>query len=199
MSDSGRVIGAETDEAIRQHNARLASARKARIDAVPNLTGAAIYAWLKRWGFSGASLCDEQGIGRVLAPCSDRSQWVVIGCLLIAICGCDVSPLFPPVPRPPIVDPVTPITDAAWVLVLEESSDRTPEMAALLADPWWHSSGVKFRVYDKDSADAADVVKAVGNTPLPALLIVDPKGKRLHVGKLPASIDGIKALIGGKR
>lgn len=170
------------------------------------MTGLQIYEWLKKWGNRGASSWYQPGVGRVLAPCVDRSQWVVIGCLcVVALCGCNVPlPPAPPIPQPgppPIVDPVTPVNVDRWLIVLEETADRTAETSALLADPWWHNlpSGVRFRVYDRDQPEAADVVRAVGNAPLPALVIVDSRGKRLHAGTLPGSVAEIQKLIGANK
>jgi hypothetical protein len=113
--------------------------------------------------------------------------------LALLLSGCDV--LVPPV-VPPVVDPTPqPVGNVAWVIVVEETQARTPEIAAVLADEWWHSNGIKFRVYDKDSPDAAGAVKAVGTIPLPALLLLNKDSKVLKVTRLPSSIDGVKALV----
>lgn len=116
--------------------------------------------------------------------------------LLLCVFGCDA--LIPPQPTPnppPIVDP-QPVTKATWFFVVEESADRTPELAALLADPFWQT--VQFRLFDDDTPEAADIVKALGSTKLPALLLIDAAGKVTFKGELPKTVDEVKKLAGAK-
>ena len=117
---------------------------------------------------------------------------------LLALFGCSEQ-LFPtPVPQPqptPIVDPQpVPIGDVAFLYVLEESSQRTPEIAAVLLDQWWHDCKIPYRMFDKDAEGIEDIVKAVGSTTLPAIVVVPKTGKPV-VKALPATIDGVKELV----
>lgn len=116
--------------------------------------------------------------------------------LLLALLGCSEQ-LFPkPVPQPtPIVVPQpVPIGDVAFIYVLEESSQRTPEIANVLLDPWWHDCKIPYRMFDKDAEGIEDVVNVVGSTPLPAIVVVPKSGKPV-VRTLPATIDGVKELV----
>lgn len=124
-----------------------------------------------------------------------RWRWLLAFAAIAITCGCDA--LIPPLPDvPPIVEPV-PSGKVAWVLVVEETAERTPEVAAVLLDPWWKSSGIKFRIYDKDMPEAADAVKAVGAIKLPAVVITDKAGNVLRKGELPRTIDAVRRFVGG--
>lgn len=125
---------------------------------------------------------------------------VMLIALLALLTGCDAlippQPLPVPLPVPPIVDPQpVPIGKVATIYVLEETAERTPELAILLADEWWHSSGIAFQILDKDLPEAAPVVKAVGSIKLPAIVLTDASNKLIYRGELPKDISGVKALI----
>lgn len=81
-------------------------------------------------------------------------------------------------PIPIVVDP----KPGSWVVILEESEDRTPEVAKLIADATWldgiKARQAKFRVYDDDQPEAASYVRAAGDK-RPAVLIVAPDGTLL--------------------
>jgi hypothetical protein len=110
----------------------------------------------------------------------------------------------PPAPAPQpvdpivVVDPVNPVTGAAWIHVVEESSQRTPQLIKLLRDPWWQAGAIQWRVWDKDAEGIGDVLDAVKNVKLPAIVITDKDGDVLHAGQMPVSIDGVKKLVGAK-
>lgn len=79
--------------------------------------------------------------------------------------------------------PVNP-RPGSWVVIVEESEERSPEVAKLIADATWldgiRARQAKFRVYDDDQAEAASFVRAAGAT-RPAVLIVAPDGTLLGV------------------
>lgn len=114
--------------------------------------------------------------------------------LLLLLTGClppSPSPSPKPGPNPP--DPV-PVVDTAWLVVLEESSERTPDAAAVIrALP---SLGFAFRVYDDDSADAAGYLDAANGVSRPTLLVLDKNGNLLRAVGLPDTVDGLKRLVG---
>lgn len=99
------------------------------------------------------------------------------------------------------VDPPTPpvVIEGAMVLVVEESAERTPATAKLLADAaYWQTivdRGMRWRVYDIDSPTAAGLRTQLGQTPLPALIIVDKAMKVLAVHQLPADKAAIDKAI----
>ena len=72
----------------------------------------------------------------------------------------------------------------SWVVIVEESEDRLPEVAKILADASWLASltarQAKFRVYDDDTQSAQPYVQAAGAT-RPAVLIIAPDGSLLGV------------------
>ena len=118
-------------------------------------------------------------------------RWLLALVLIGTTTGCDA--LFP-TPKPPIVVPV-PSGAVQWVYVLEETQQRTPEIAAVLADPFWTESGIKFRVFDRDVPDAKDIVDTVGAIALPAVVLADATGRVLYRGPLPLRIEDLKTLI----
>jgi len=114
------------------------------------------------------------------------------------------APTPPPGPGPGPVPPPTPI-NATWAIVVEETSARTPAISAVLNDlAMWNrvaAKGVKWRTYDKDSADTKAKKYDVAAAPVgyPALLLLDSVGKVLKVSKLPAtSVETEAAITGGK-
>lgn len=99
------------------------------------------------------------------------------------------------------VEPIPPpvVIEGAMVLVVEESAERTPATAKLLADAaYWQTivdRGMRWRVYDIDSPTAAGLRTQLGQTPLPALIIVDKAMKVLAVQQLPADKAGVDRTI----
>jgi hypothetical protein len=145
-----------------------------------------------------------------------RFRFVAVGTLgdeqtarpfAVVVGGADPGPPpVPPAPDPkPKPDPKPAPAGPFWLIVVEETGDRTPETAAVLGDSaYWlalRAKGHKFRFYDKDSADAKDkgYGKAVGDTTLPALLILGADGAKVNAVPLPKSTAGIDALIGGAK
>jgi len=111
----------------------------------------------------------------------------------------------PPVPDPkPKPDPAPAPAGPLWLIVVEETGERTPETAAVLGDAaYWlalRAKGHKFRFYDRDSADAKRLgyVKAAGDA-LPALVVLDATGAVVKAVKLPATTAGVDAMIGGAK
>lgn len=107
------------------------------------------------------------------------------------------GPSPPPTPPPP-----PPSQKVAWVIVVEETAERTPQTARVLGDlPFWSRLGVPWRVYDKDDpvvkTNRYDVVagKAGG---LPAMLLLSDVGDVLKAIKLPATTDEVRKEVVGK-
>ncbi len=120
-------------------------------------------------------------------------KWLAVPLLLLAGClppgpnpGPGPNP-FPPGPSPPI-------DKDAWLIVIEESADRTPETAEVIrALP---TLGYRFRVYDDDSPDAEQYVKAVRSVKKPALLILPKSGKSTAMA-LPQNVAALKRILEG--
>ena len=131
--------------------------------------------------------------------CSAPAGMGTLLLLAALLFGCSI-PLPPgPVPVDPVI--VTPIAGDLFVVVVEETGDRTVETANTLqgSSDFWHSlkaRGVTYRWYDDDSDDAieAGYVKAVKERP--GVLIFSKTGKILKAGTLP-SVKDIDALLKG--
>lgn len=97
--------------------------------------------------------------------------------------GIDFDKLPIPKPIPPFVEPVVDPakTEGSWVVVIEQTEQRTPEVAKLLRDfPWWQSleaRGLKWRHYDYDATDATAYRKLADEVGLPAVAIVGGTGE----------------------
>ena len=115
----------------------------------------------------------------------------------------DPDPRPDPKPDPkPQPDPAPVVTGTVWLIVVEETADRTPELAAVLNDlAYWQglrSKDVQFRFYDKDAHDPAakSHLPAATKVGLPALLVVDKSGKVLDGRRLTSKADVDAALKG---
>lgn len=80
--------------------------------------------------------------------------------------------------------PVEP-KQGSWLVIVEESQDRTAEVAKIVADAGWLKSiegrGAKFRILDDDDRPAVDsYLPHVGDT-RPAAVVVAPDGALLGI------------------
>jgi len=122
----------------------------------------------------------------------------------IVLTGGKVAPDVEPTPKPtPDPKPAPVGTLELWVIVLEESGERTPATAKVVGDESWKAAlaakGHKFRLYDDDAASAKGYASAVKERP--GLLLLDKNGDYYHTGPLPKATAEIDALIkksGGK-
>lgn len=102
---------------------------------------------------------------------------LVAGGLLVATGGrgCDHLPW--PLPSP-IVDEVYP---DAWLIFIEESSDRDIDLAILLQNKKWTDSlasrEIRYRTYDQDQEEATTYKPLIEGKKLPQLFFVTPDGK----------------------
>lgn len=97
----------------------------------------------------------------------------------------------------PFVQP-TVVVEGAWVVIVEETSDRTPEVISIATDAeYWktvESRGMKWRFYDDDSPDAETYVPIL-NGQIPGLIVIGPDGRKLAAEKLPLTTKGIDEVI----
>lgn len=112
---------------------------------------------------------------------------IVVG-LLLVFAGPAIDQLLPK-PRHP----------DAWVIVVEQTEDRSPVVARLQSDTnWWEnleSRRLHWRFYDADSPDAVQYAERVKESGTPALLIVATDGTVLDSRPLPATIDGLEQIV----
>ena len=127
---------------------------------------------------------------------SQRAIGNVVGVLLIVLgiyqhfSGSVVVPIPSPIPSP---------KPGSWVVLVEETEDRTSDVAKLMADGAWMASlesrQLKFRLYDDDQPEAASYVPIANRTGLPAVVVVAPDGAVLGSFKLPADRPELDRLI----
>jgi hypothetical protein len=119
---------------------------------------------------------------------------MLIGGLILAI-GPWITQI--PVPIDPFVEP--PNHEGAWVFVIEETSERSPAVARVHADAsYWDSlvgRGLKWRFYDVDSPDALTYRTKAEAAGIPALVVVSKDAAVLAAKPLPATTDGIDAIV----
>lgn len=130
----------------------------------------------------------------LLAKVKANSQLVVMFALAVAGVLFVVEPSGCKLPVVPIVSKTYP---DAWVVIIEESSERTKEAALILQDWTWRQSleerDINLRVYDDDQKEA-DGYKRL-NLPLPAIVFILPDGQVVKTAKLPKDKKGVENLI----
>lgn len=96
--------------------------------------------------------------------------------------GIDVLPTPIPSPKP-----------GSWVVLVEETAERTSDVAKFMADGAWLESlkarQLKFRAYDDDQPEAATYVPVAKAAGIPAVVIASPEGKVLSSFAFPAGRD----------
>ncbi|MFZ5833210.1 MAG: hypothetical protein ACOY3P_24240 [Planctomycetota bacterium] len=110
-----------------------------------------------------------------------------------------------PQPDPKPEPEPQPTPSELWAVVVEESSQRTPEQAAILASPQVRAlfPEGRFRVLDQDAqaADAKTYLDRSRGKPLPVLYLIDPQARVHYEGPLPATLEAFTSLLrekGGK-
>jgi hypothetical protein len=94
--------------------------------------------------------------------------------------------------------PPTPKPTELWAVVVEESADRTPEVAAMLLSPEVRGLFKQFRLIDKDDVlePKEEQLKQEGIARgLPTLLLVDPSGKVWWKGDVPRTVDDWRKVV----
>ena len=106
-----------------------------------------------------------------------------------------------PIPGPVVVE------GKLWLIIVEETEDRDPSLAALLRDTAWKTRlserEIAYRVYDDDQPEAIEkgysaIAAQLGK---PALILMKQGGEKVKVAPLPKpatpeAIDAILAEIG---
>ncbi len=104
----------------------------------------------------------------------------------------DADPPVPPLPR-----------TVAGVLILEEQHDRTTAQARIMDDPVWQiaakKAGLTWAIEDKDHPSAARAVAAAAESKLalPVVCLIDSAGEVIGTREFPATVEEMRALIGG--
>lgn len=107
----------------------------------------------------------------------------------------------PPKPKPdPVPEPSVDIP-GSWVLIVEESAERTIDMSRIVTDStYWQTyvtRDLHWRVYDDDSPDAVSYLGVANEVGIPALIVLSPVGKVLAKQPLPQNTAAIDAIVKG--
>ena len=105
--------------------------------------------------------------------------------------GSDVEPLPDPTPDP---------RQITGLMIVENQEDRTAAQAAVMDDPIWQAAATAAKltwlIEDKDHPRAAPMLEAI-RSPLPVVCFLDEYGAVVKVVPLPATVEKMRALIGG--
>lgn len=155
-SAAGNVAGAYRDVADQVTAGTLKSAEGRFGESIIAATGVALRAnltteqaqsWLPFGMALSARVKELQTTGRITVDADMATAYEEIATGLESLGSV-------PKPTPPV--PMT--TKPAWIVTIEETSQRTPEIASVLGDvKFWDglpSRSIKWRQYDKDSPDA---------------------------------------------
>lgn len=111
------------------------------------------------------------------------------------------GPIPPPKPDPKPEPKPEPKKAVAWVVIVEETAQRTPAAAKVLNDlAYWQvlkARGVNWRFYDKDAQEAKErnYDRFATETGLPAVLLLAADGERLAAFPLPATTADLDAKL----
>lgn len=120
---------------------------------------------------------------------------LVAGGLLVATGGrgCDHLPW--PLPSPVVAQ----VYPDAWLIFIEESSDRDIDLAILLQNKKWTDSladrKINYRTYDQDQDEATTYRPLIEGKRLPQLFFVTPDGKVRKQVDSPKSAKEADSLI----
>jgi hypothetical protein len=91
--------------------------------------------------------------------------------------------------------------EGAWVLIIEDTSDRSPTVVRLQADKeYWsglEARKLKHRFYDVESPDAESYKKPAKDAGIPAVVVASSDGKVLAAKPLPATTEGLDSIVKG--
>lgn len=137
-------------------------------------------------------LCGRPGGYRVLVDWNHGQNQLAEHRFVVGGDGPEPDPEPDPDPDP-IPPPPGPLAEM-WLIVVEETNQRTPEQAWVLLDPtvrrWMKANGHHLRIVDKDQK-ASDLQEWINrataqtNNALPYLFVVDDSGAVSFEGELP--------------
>ena len=127
--------------------------------------------------------------------------WAYIVRGTVPVAAWKIGDVTPVPPDPP--DPLPP-RKVVGIFLIEEQADRTVKQAAIMDDPVWQAAalakGLTYRILDKDKPDLPPAVKAaVAKSVLPVVCCTDSDGKVVSVVPMPATLEAMRALIGGTK
>ena len=97
---------------------------------------------------------------------------------------------------------IQPNKDIGWVIVVEETGDRTPETAAIFNNQGFSAGlsnrGIKWRWYDDDEQSADKYDEVIKGIKLPVVILQEKDGTFIEAFTLPASVGEFSEKLGGK-
>lgn len=121
-------------------------------------------------------------------PTVDYTEWtVVVGTKPPVPPGPGPKPQPDPQPQPFVIE------RGSWILIVDESDDRYkyPHYASLQANAVWNKRikdrGLEIGWYDRDANEVKSWRAEAEKTGLPAIMVIDPKGKVVRAKTLPPS------------
>ena len=140
-------------------------------------------------------ICQQPGEYRVLVDWNTGQNQLVAHTVVV---GGTPGPGPDPPPPDPTPPPPGPI-QGMWIIVVEETNERTPQQGAVIGDPlsrtWTTANGHHVRIVDRDSKDetgqppqdVAGWIKEAEGATLPRLFLVQPDGVARWSGSLPST------------
>ena len=93
-----------------------------------------------------------------------------------------------------------PKAQIAWVVIVEESTEREPIVASIITSGWLQQAkdkGFLSTIADKDSPTGKQYEGVVGGKELPVAVVMDAGNKLLGVVELPEKIDQLDSTLQG--
>jgi hypothetical protein len=137
----------------------------------------------------------KDGRYRFVAVAAGKGGEQSQGEFVVVVGKADPGPEPAPGPSPKPEPKPAPVAGTLYVVVVEETSARTPELARVLNDAafWGGLKGkdVLYRFYDKDAPEVVTqkYLPYANKAGLPAVLLMDKAGKVLDAKKLAATAD----------
>jgi len=91
-----------------------------------------------------------------------------------------------------------PKSQIAWVVIVEESTEREPIVASIVTSGWLQESkdkGFMSTIADQDSPTGKLYEGVIGGKDLPVAVVMDAENKLLGVVELPEKIDQLDARL----
>lgn len=137
----------------------------------------------------------KDGRYRFVAVAAGKTGEQAQGQFVVVVGKADPWPGPSPDPKPGPDPKPAPVAGTLFLVVVEETSARTPEVARVLGDAaFWggmKARDVNWRHYDKDAAEVARLgyMPHASKVGLPAVLVLDRAGKVLDARKLTTAAD----------
>jgi hypothetical protein len=98
-------------------------------------------------------------------------------------------------------DPPKPIddeklADSEWLVLVEESSERTPEIAKIVNSKFWLNELKKRIIHDQDSDQGQAFIRRSGRSKVPFFAVMDEQGEFVRSFDVPNTVEDLREVIG---